>query len=1372
MKKRVVTILSVFFAVATLFATSVSAQDEPTEIRFIVGHADCSGGGVAFEFFVNGTSVGVYSPSQSCTCNTDPLVVVLNDAETLNLIGALGCTNLELFLDDPGYSLAFGYARAEIDRPLSGTETYCIYNASGSSGCEDRELCNAYDMPGTSSYENDVPDSDGDGIPDCTDPDIDGDGIENEIDNCRTQPNTTQVDRDADGVGDVCDNCPSIVNPDQSNNDTDDLGDACDNCPDMDNGDQADCDDDGEGDFCEASADDQDEDYDGICDGTDNCTLYPNPGQEDTDGDGIGNACEARAICVPWNPANPSTPHSTYSGAQTTLKGIARNATEFRWDFGDGNGTAWTAISDTYNLGVSHTYTGALRQLFIATLYVRDANGQVSQDEYLIEIQESTDLSIRAHLDVRINMAIDEGLWWLHTNMIRDTYPDGSPGYEQKYGYWDPGYYPLGSTSVAVDAFQLHGSKAHLDFDNDPYVETVQRGLNYILYNTYAFNIDEEPAGNPDANGNGIGLVSNQSSSATDSRQTYLGGIAMLTLASSGAPNRLAKCGGDYVYGRTMSEIIQDMVDFWAWGQVDSGNGRGGWRYYANYSDSDMSTAQWPPLAMMAAENNMGSVVPQFVRDELALFLDYVQSTDMDDDNGGFGYDTPDLWNNITKASAGIICHEFIGTPLTDPRVESAIGFIYRHWDDTGTSWDHTKLHGNSYGMYGTMKAFRIPEPDILRVTEYDYNAGQQTDSSFDWYYTPTGQQELGLATYNVQTQQADGSWDDNVGSNQLYDAFATGWRVLILLKGVTVIPPEAVICDCDEQEYNLNQTINLDGSCSYHQDRNRRIVNYSWDLGCDGNPDVSGPEATILGGFSTAGYYPVCLTVTDDNPEDPQTAVAECSVFVHPPPHCPHAFAGGPYLGWVNVPLQFNAGASWDPDNEIASYEWDLDNDGLFGAEDDDCFGQGSDAVGLSPEWTWNVPYSGVIGLRITDAEGEYEVCSDVDYSRVDVGNHAPVADPGDPYTASINSCITLDGTYSYDIDPGDEITFSWDIDNDGGFGDCVEAECEFCVEDEVGTVHDVCLRVDDTFGEYAISCTTVEVVEALPPEAVCQNVTLEADASCVACGTIDNGSSDPDGPPWEITLEPECPYSLGETPVTLTITDPNGFTDSCGATVTVVDNSAPQIECPPDITLECPTDTGPDATGFAVVNDNCGVSETNYADASIPGPGNTGAIIRIWNGIDNSGNTSSCEQYIEVVDTLPPQLSCSVETPSLWPPDHGMVDVGLDLITSDACDTELSITVSVTSDEATATEPGSGGEIHSPDAEVTCNSAGDCVVQLRAERSGDNDGRVYVITTTATDASDNASSASCTVVVDHDQGKDGAAIDSGQNYYATEVN
>lgn len=920
-------------------------------------------------------------------------------------------------------------------------------------------------------------------------------------------------------------------------------------------------------------------------------------------------SAQPQAVCVPWQPSSPAIAHYTYSGAEITLKGIARGgATQYEWDFGDGSSTVTGSITDSYNLGVKHTYVGSVGQLFIATLTVTDGVN-THQDQYPVRIYESSDLSNPDHLDVRINMAIDDGLWYLHTKMIRATYPDGSPGYEQTYGYWDPSYYPLAATGAAVDAFQLHGSKVNMDYDSDPYVETVQRALNYILYNTYSYSIGMQPAGDPDTNGNGIGVVANHSSKLYDSRQTYIGGICMVALASSGAPNRISGVGRPNVYGRTYADIVQDMVDFFAWGQVDENMGvyRGGWRYYANYSSSDMSTTQWPPLGMIAAETNMGSTVPQFVRDELIYFLDYTQQTDYNYDNGGFGYSNDSNYINCTKSGAGIISHEFLCTPLTDRKVESALGFLYRHWNDAGTSWTYQRLLGNSYGMYAVMKAMRIPEPDISNITEYDYNVPGQTANSFDWYYSPNTEPREGLAHYIVRTQQSDGSWDDvTPAPNPVYNAFCTGWRILILLKGVSIIPPEAVICDCDEQEYNLNQDIHLDASCSYHPDITRHIVSYEWDFDYDGNfvTDANGMTATISGGYAVEGYYPVALRVTDDNPDNlggPQTDIYVCQVYVHPPPHCPHAFAGGPYIGWVNQAVIFDASASWDPDNEIVLYEWDLDNDGEF-----------DDALGVTVEHIWTDPYVGVIGLRVTDAVGDFDSCSDVDYTTIDIGNHSPVSDPNGPYTASPDSSITLNGTGSYDPDPDDSISYAWDLDNDGDFDDSTDVEPVFAVGSTIGTVYNICLKVTDSYGEFSIDCTTITVVPSEPPVSDCGGpylggveVSIDFDGS---------GSYDPDGDSlvydWNwgdgsSSLDagpiPSHWYSdAGIYDVCLTVTDTSGLSDTACTYVVVYDpdggfvTGGGWIDSPVDAYVPDPSLTGKANFGF--------VSKYKKKDAEVP--------------------------------------------------------------------------------------------------------------------------------------------------------------------------
>jgi hypothetical protein len=55
---------------------------------------------------------------------------------------------------------------------------------------------------------------------------------------------------------------------------------------------------------------------------------------------------------------------------------------------------------------------------------------------------------------------------------------------------------------------------------------------------------------------------------------------------------------------------------------------------------------------------------------------------------------------------------------------------------------------------------------------------------------------------------------------------------------------------------------------------------------------------------------------------------------------------------------------------------------------------------------------------------------------------------------------------------------------------------------------------------------------------------------------------------------------------------------------------------------------------------------------------------------------------------------------------------------------------------------------------------------VELRAERDGGGNGRVYTIGFVVRDADGNESESSCTVTVPHSQGKDGEAIDDGEAY------
>jgi hypothetical protein len=115
--------------------------------------------------------------------------------------------------------------------------------------------------------------------------------------------------------------------------------------------------------------------------------------------------------------------------------------------------------------------------------------------------------------------------------------------------------------------------------------------------------------------------------------------------------------------------------------------------------------------------------------------------------------------------------------------------------------------------------------------------------------------------------------------------------------------------------------------------------------------------------------------------------------------------------------------------------------------------------------------------------------------------------------------------------------------------------------------------------------------------PIALCMDVDTTTDPGlCTADVSIDNGSFDPpnNGP---LTLEqtPASPYPVGTTEVSLMVTDANGLSDMCQASVMVTDDEPPVPECnapanivPPDAPISF----------TATATDNCGVDSVAISE------------------------------------------------------------------------------------------------------------------------------------------------------------------------------
>ncbi|AAM03700.1 TPA: VWA domain-containing protein [Methanosarcina acetivorans] len=157
----------------------------------------------------------------------------------------------------------------------------------------------------------------------------------------------------------------------------------------------------------------------------------------------------------------------------------------------------------------------------------------------------------------------------------------------------------------------------------------------------------------------------------------------------------------------------------------------------------------------------------------------------------------------------------------------------------------------------------------------------------------------------------------------------------------------------------------------------------------------------------------------------------------------------------------------------------------------------------------------------------------------------------------------------------------------------------------------------------------------------------------------------------------------------------------------------------------------------------------------------GTTTITLEVFDG--QLSDTDTVE--ITVQDTTLPEITASGEPIIFWAPNHKYETVSIsDCVESvtDICDVDVGvddiIITSVSSDEP-EDSPDKGDGATLEDIVIVDPQT----VDLRAERQGDGNGRVYTINYEVTDASGNTATGSCQVWVPHDQDEGTTAVDDG---------
>jgi len=216
-----------------------------------------------------------------------------------------------------------------------------------------------------------------------------------------------------------------------------------------------------------------------------------------------------------------------------------------------------------------------------------------------------------------------------------------------------------------------------------------------------------------------------------------------------------------------------------------------------------------------------------------------------------------------------------------------------------------------------------------------------------------------------------------------------------------------------EDQTVEAGSAVVLDGSGSVDQDGDP--LEFQWT-------QIRGPEAVVLEGANSAiarftartvGSYEFRLLVSDGRVYSSPDAVTLSVVQGNQPPVAHAAPVGAVEVGSRVV---LDGSGSHDPDGDPLSYEWSQTGGPQVTLE-------GSTSAAAS----FYAVNEGVLTFRLVVRDGRFESEPVEIEVTVNGVNKVPVADAGRDLEGCLHCEVCLEGSASYDPDPGDVLTYQW---------------------------------------------------------------------------------------------------------------------------------------------------------------------------------------------------------------------------------------------------------------------------------------------------------------------------------------------------------